>query len=110
LNVSSASPASCYGPLGETEHVRALGVFGAASTLVGRKFAIGINLFLESVQECLAGWSGTGASVSSATPRDLGRDSPVDVLRRDVASPPLAAHVLCLSQRLCTRVYVQTHA
>jgi hypothetical protein len=67
--------AGVHGPLGEAEHVSALGVLGAASALVGRKYAIGINLSLESLQELLSGWPGACASVVGAAPRDLGRDA-----------------------------------
>jgi hypothetical protein len=57
-----------YGSLGEAEHMRTQGVFGAAVALVGREFAIGVNLFLESLQEGLARWPGAGAAVDGATP------------------------------------------
>jgi hypothetical protein len=91
-------PAGGYGFLGEAKHVGAQSVFGAEVTLVGRQFAVGINLFLESLQEGLAGWPGSGASVDCAAPRDFGGDLPVDVLRRDVALPPLGVtFCVCLS-------------
>jgi hypothetical protein len=43
-------------------------VFGATVALVGRQFAIGINLFLKPLQERLAGWPGAGAAVNGAAP------------------------------------------
>jgi hypothetical protein len=55
-------------------------VLGATSAFVGRKCAIRINLSLESLQELLAGRTGTSASVEGATPRDLSRDALVNVL------------------------------
>ena len=55
---SSAGLAGGYGSLGETEPVRAEGVLGAAVGLVGREFAVGVNLCLESLQEGLAGGCG----------------------------------------------------
>jgi hypothetical protein len=84
-----AAVAGGYGPLGEAEHVGAQGVCGAAAAFVGREFVIGVNLFLEPLQEGLASRAGAGATVDGAAPRDFGRYSPVDVLGCDVASPPL---------------------
>ena len=73
-------------------------MLGAAAALVGWEVAIRVNLFLESLQEGLACWAGAGAAVDGAAPRDLGRYSLVDVLRRDVASPPLGVtFCACLS-------------
>ena len=76
------------GPLREAEHVGALGVFGAAAALVGREFAVGVDLTLEALEELLAGGTGAGSSVIGAAPRDFGRDSLVDVLGCYRTSPP----------------------
>jgi hypothetical protein len=43
-------------------------VLGATVALVGREFAIGINLCLEPLQEGLTSWPGPGATVNGATP------------------------------------------
>jgi hypothetical protein len=48
--------------------VGAEGVFGATVALVGREFAIGVNLCLESLQEGLASRAGAGAAISGAAP------------------------------------------
>src|SRR5713101_3103824 len=62
-----------YGSLGETEHVSAFRVVGAASAFVGRQRAIRVNLALEALQELLARWPGAGTPVGRAAPRDLRR-------------------------------------
>jgi hypothetical protein len=53
---------------GEAEHVGALGVLGAAASLVWRELAVGVDLALEALEELLAGRAGAGASVFGATP------------------------------------------
>jgi hypothetical protein len=55
-----------YGSLREAEHVSALGVLGAAATLVGRYLSVGVDLALESLKELLAGRAGEAASVFGA--------------------------------------------
>jgi len=68
MRLHSLSPAGWCSPLGDAEHIRAQGVFGAAVALVGREFAVGVNLCLESLQEGLASRAGAGAAVNGAAP------------------------------------------
>jgi hypothetical protein len=57
-----------YSALGETEHVGALGVVGAAAVFVGWKLAFGVDLALEALEELLARRVGAGAPVFRAAP------------------------------------------
>jgi hypothetical protein len=75
-------------------------MLGAAVALLGWEFAIGVNFFLESLQEGLASRTCAGTAVGGATPRDFGCYSSVDVLSCDVASPPRGV-TLCACLRVC---------
>jgi hypothetical protein len=75
------------GPLRQTEHIGALGVFRATTSFVGWKLAVRVYLAFETLQEGFAGWAGAGTAVTGTRPGDLGCYPFVDVLGQ-VASPP----------------------
>jgi hypothetical protein len=91
--------ASSYGPLGEAEHVRALGVLGEASALLEWQCAIWVYLAFESLEERFARWSCSCAPVMRAAPRDLCCDAMVDVLGYGDHLPSATAGA-CLVSRL----------
>jgi hypothetical protein len=59
---------SRYRPLGELEHVGTFRVLSTTVALVGREFAVGVDLSLEALEECFTCWTSAGASVFGATP------------------------------------------
>jgi len=72
----------CCRSFRELEHVRALGVLGSLSALLGWQRAIGVYLLLESLEERFSRGARASGAVVRASPRDFCRDAPVDVLAR----------------------------
>jgi hypothetical protein len=98
------------GFLGEAEHVSAFRMLSSALAFVGRQGAIRINLSLEALQELLACWTSSGASVDRATPRDLCRNLSVDVLACYATHLPLRLRSVLISAFVSVGLYARLRA
>ncbi len=64
----SSAFSALRGPLGESQHVCAFGVFGALLSLAGRQPSVGIDFSLESFEELVSTWLGAGFAVGGSAP------------------------------------------